>query len=170
MGADLHHPHHQAKTRSAVCAIVTVSDTRTPESDASGVCVRALLEEAGHRILSYAILPDDPGRIRAHLEELFGVPGLDAVILNGGTGLAPRDTTYEAITGLLQKRLDGFGELFRMISYQQVGAAAMLSRAVAGVARGKIVVSLPGAPAAVELAMQKLLLPELGHLVHLVRG
>jgi len=98
------------------------------------------------------------------------VPGLDAVILNGGTGLAPRDTTYEAITGLLQKRLDGFGELFRMISYQQVGAAAMLSRAVAGVARGKIVVSLPGAPAAVELAMQKLLLPELGHLVHLVRG
>src|SRR5256885_9785441 len=148
MGADLHHPHHQAKTRPAVCAIVTVSDTRKPESDASGVCIRALLEEAGHRVLSYTILPDDPGRIRAHLEELFGVPGLDAVILNGGTGLAPRDTTYEAITGLLQKRLDGFGELFRMISYQQVGAAAMLSRAVAGVARGKIVVSLPRAPAA----------------------
>src|SRR5207249_8373260 len=84
--------------------------------------------------------------------------------------LAPRDTTYEAVTGLLEKRLDGFGELFRMLSYQQVGSAAMLSRAVAGVARGKIVVSLPGAPAAVELAMQKLLLPELGHLVHLVRG
>ena len=170
MGAHPQHPHHQAKTRPAVCAIVTVSDTRTPESDASGVCIRALLEEAGHRVLSYAILPDDPGRIRAHLEELFGVPGLDAVIVNGGTGLAPRDTTYEAITGLLEKRLDGFGELFRMISYQQVGAAAMLSRAVAGVARGKIVVSLPGAPAAVELAMQKLLLPELGHLVHLVCG
>ena len=170
MGADPPDPHHQAKTRHAVCAIVTVSDTRTPESDASGVCIRALLEEAGHRVLSYAILPDDPGRIRAHLDELFGVPGLDAVIVNGGTGLAPRDTTYEAITGLLEKRLDGFGELFRMISYQQVGAAAMLSRAVAGVARGKIVVSLPGAPAAVELAMQKLLLPELGHLVHLVCG
>src|SRR6266849_765004 len=117
MGADLHHPHHQAKTRHAVCAIVTVSDTRTPESDASGVCIRALLEEAGHRVLSYTILPDDPGRLRAHLGELFG-----------------------------------------MLSYQQVGSAAMLSRAVAGVARGKIVVSLPGAPAAVELAMQKLLL------------
>ncbi len=170
MGADLHHPHHQAKTRHAVCAIVTVSDTRTPESDASGVCIRALLEEAEHRVLSYTILPDDPGRLRAHLEELFGVPGLDAVIVNGGTGLAPRDTTYEAIAGLLEKRLDGFGELFRMLSYQQVGSAAMLSRAVAGVARGKIVVSLPGAPAAVELAMQKLLLPELGHLIHLVRG
>jgi len=170
MGAHSPQPHREAKARHAACAIITVSDTRTPESDASGVCVRALLEEAGHRVLSYTILPDDPGLIRAHLEELFGVPGLDAVILNGGTGLAPRDTTYEAITGLLEKRLDGFGELFRMISYQQVGAAAMLSRAVAGVARGKIVVSLPGAPAAVELAMQKLLLPELGHLVHLVRG
>src|SRR5438128_477261 len=88
MGADLHHPHHQAKTRHAVCAIVTVSDTRTPESDASGVCIRALLEEARHRVLSYTILPDDPGGLRAHLEELFGVPGLDAVIVNGGTGLA----------------------------------------------------------------------------------
>src|SRR3989442_7833704 len=140
MGADLHHPHHQAKTRHAVCAIVTVSDKRTAESDASRVCIRALLEEAGHRVLSYAILPDDPGRIRAHLEELFGVPGLDAVIVDGGTGLAPRDTTYEAVTGLLEKRLDGFGELFRMLSYQQVGSAAMLSRAVAGVARRQILV------------------------------
>src|SRR5437867_918875 len=106
MGAHPQHPHHQAKTRPAVCAIVTVSDTRTPESDASGVCIRALLEEAGHRVLSYTILPDEPGHIRAHLEELFGVPGLDAVIVNGGTGLAPRDTTYEAITGLLEKRVE----------------------------------------------------------------
>jgi len=170
VGAQPEHPQHHAKSRHAACAIVTVSDTRTPETDASGVCIRALLEEAGHRVLSYAILPDDAGRIRAHLEELFDVPGLDAVLVNGGTGLAPRDTTHEAITGLLEKRLDGFGELFRMLSYQQVGSAAMLSRAAAGVARGKIVVSLPGAPAAVELAMQKLLIPELGHMVHLVRG
>src|SRR5438132_7545852 len=170
MGADLRTPHQQARTRQAVFAIVTVSNKLSSESDGSGVCILALLEEAEHRVLSYAILPDDPGRLRAHLEELFGVPGLDAVIVNGGTGLAPRDTTYEAIAGLLEKRLDGFGELFRMLSYQQVGPAAMLSRAVAGVARGKIVVSLPGAPAAVELAMQKLLLPELGHLIHLVPG
>ncbi len=169
MGAPTH-PHHHAKTRHATCAIVTVSDTRTPETDASGVCIRALLEEAGHHVLAYAILPDDPGRIRAQLEELLALPGLDAVLVNGGTGLAPRDTTYEAIGALLEKRLDGFGELFRMLSYQQVGSAAMLSRAAAGVARGKIVVLLPGAPAAVELAMQKLLLPELGHMVHLVRG
>jgi molybdenum cofactor biosynthesis protein B len=161
---------HHEKTRHAVaCAIVTVSDTRTPETDESGVCIRALLEEAGHRVVAYTILPDDPGRIRAHLEELLALPGVEVVIVNGGTGLAPRDTTYEAITGLLEKRLDGFGELFRMISYQLVGPAAMLSRAAAGVARGRVVVSLPGAPAAVELAMQKLLLPELGHMVHLLR-
>jgi molybdopterin adenylyltransferase len=164
------HEHHAKSKHAVACAIVTVSDTRTPETDVSGVCIRALLEEAGHRVAGYTILPDEPGRIRAHLEELLALPGLDAVIVNGGTGLAPRDTTFEAIGALLEKRLDGFGELFRMLSYQQVGAAAMLSRAAAGVAGGKVVVSLPGAPAAVELAMQKLLLPELGHMVHLLRG
>src|SRR5213080_691567 len=166
MGPDLHHPHHQAKTRPAVCAIVTVSDTRTPESDASGVCIRALLEEARHRVLSYTILPDDPELLRAHLEELFGVPGLDAVIVNGGTGLAPRDTTYEAIAGLLEKRLDGFGELFRMLSFQEIGAAAMLSRAVGGVYQGRVVLCMPGSPNAVRLAMSRLIIPELGHLVY----
>jgi molybdenum cofactor biosynthesis protein B len=164
------HEHHAKAKHAVACAILTVSDTRTPETDVSGVCIRALLEEGGHRVAAYAILPDDPGRIRAHLEELFALPLLDAVIINGGTGLAPRDTTYEAISALLEKKLDGFGELFRMLSYQAVGAAAMLSRAAAGVARGKVVVSLPGAPAAVELAMQKLVLPELGHMVHLLRA
>ena len=165
-------PHeHHAKTKHAVgCAIVTVSDTRTPETDASGTCIRALLEEAGHRVAGYAILPDDPGHIRAHVGELVAQPTVEAVIVNGGTGLAPRDTTYEAITGMLEKRLEGFGELFRMLSYQQVGAAAMLSRAAAGVAGRTVIVSLPGAPAAVELAMQKLVVPVLGHMVHLVRG
>jgi molybdopterin adenylyltransferase len=163
------HEHHAKSKRAIACAIVTVSDSRTPETDASGTCIRALLEEAGHRVAGYVILPDDPGRIRAHLEELFALAAVEAVIVNGGTGIARRDTTYEAITGLLEKRLDGFGELFRMLSYQQVGAAAMLSRAAAGVARGTVVVSLPGAPAAVELAMQKLLIPVLGHMVHLVR-
>ena len=163
-------PPHHAGARHAACAIVTVSDTRLPETDTSGTCIRALLEEAGHHILSYVILPDDPGRLRAHLEELLVLPELDAVIVNGGTGLAPRDTTYEAVSGILEKRLDGFGELFRMLSYQEVGAAAMLSRATAGVARGKIVASLPGATPAVELALTKLLVPELGHMVHLVRG
>src|SRR5215831_17971229 len=162
MGA---HDHH-ARARHAVgCAIVTVSDTRTPETDASGTCIRALLEEAGHRVVAYSIRPDEPATIRAHLEELLALPGIEAVIVNGGTGLAPRDTTYEAIVGLLEKRLEGFGELFRMLSYPEIGAAAMLSRATAGVARGKIVVSLPGAPAACRLALEKLILPELGHLL-----
>jgi molybdenum cofactor biosynthesis protein B len=161
------HEHH-AKGRHAVgCAIVTVSDTRTAETDTSGTCIRALLEEAGHRVLSYVILPDEPGRIRAHLEELFALEAIEAVILDGGTGLAPRDGTYEVVAGLLDKRIDGFGELFRALSYAVVGSAAMLSRAVAGVARGRVVVSLPGATAAVELAMTKLVVPELGHMVHL---
>jgi molybdenum cofactor biosynthesis protein B len=160
-------PHeHHAKTKHAVaCAIVTVSDTRTPETDASGTCIRALLEEAGHRVVGYAILPDDPGRIRAHVEELLAVPAVEAVIVNGGTGLAPRDTTYEAITGMLEKRLDGFGELFRMLSYQQVGSAAMLSRAVGGLHRGLVVFATPGSTAAVKLALERLIIPELGHLV-----
>jgi molybdenum cofactor biosynthesis protein B len=149
--------------------VVTVSDTRTPESDASGTRIRTLLEQAGHRVEAYAILPDDPARIRAHVAALLDAPAIEAVIVNGGTGLAPRDTTYEAITALLEKRLDGFGELFRMLSYQEVGAAAMLSRAAAGVARGKVVASLPGATPAVTLAMEKLLIPQLGHMVALLR-
>jgi molybdenum cofactor biosynthesis protein B len=164
------HEHHAKVRRTVACAIVTVSDTRTPETDGSGTCIRALLEEAGHRVLAYAIRPDDPGIVRGYLEELLALPSLDAVIVNGGTGIAPRDTTFEAITSLLEKRLDGFGELFRMLSWEQVGSAAILSRAMAGVARGKIVVSVPGSQAAVELAMQKLLLPELGHMVDLVNG
>ena len=164
------HEHHAQGSQVVSCAIVTVSDTRTPETDASGACIRARLEEGGHRIVAYAILPDEPARIRAHLEALLAAPALDAVIVNGGTGLAPRDTTCEAIEPLLEKRFEGFGELFRMLSYREIGPAAMLSRAVAGVARGKILAALPGSTAGVELAMAKLLVPELAHMVHLVRG
>ena len=167
MGA---HEHHARGRRAAACAILTVSDTRTPQTDASGTCIRALLEEAGHHVAAYGIVPDEPREVRNRLEDFLAAPSIDAVIVNGGTGLAPRDTTYETVAALLDKRLDGFGELFRMLSYQQVGPAAMLSRATAGVARGKVLASLPGAPAAVELAMSKLLVPELGHMVHLVRG
>jgi len=167
MGA---HEHHAKAKRVVACAVLTVSDTRTAENDTNGTCIQALLEQAGHRVASYAILPDEPVLVRAHLEGVLHDPEVDVVILNGGTGLAPRDSTYEAIVDLLEKRLDGFGELFRMLSYEHVGAAAMLSRAAAGVARGKVVAALPGATAAVELAMTKLLLPELGHMVQLVRG
>jgi molybdenum cofactor biosynthesis protein B len=160
--------HRARGTRQVTCAILTVSDTRTPETDTSGAIARDLLVRAGHRVVTHEILPDEPERVRARVEGWLG--DVEAVVVNGGTGLAPRDTTYEAIVGLLDKRLDGFGELFRMLSYEQIGAAAMLSRAVAGVARGTVVVSMPGSTAAVELAMSKLVLPELGHMVKLARG
>jgi molybdenum cofactor biosynthesis protein B len=167
MSVEQHRAHGK---RAVACAIVTVSDTRTHETDTSGAVTRDLLVQAGHVVVSQAILADEPARVRAHVEELLANPEVDAVLVNGGTGLAPRDTTYEAIAGLLEKRLDGFGELFRMLSYEQIGAAAMLSRATAGVARGKVVASMPGSTAAVELAMARLLVPELGHMVKLARG
>ena len=147
-----------------------MSDTRTPETDTSGQRIRTLLEAAGHHVLAYAILPDEPARIGARLDEYLADPAIEAVIVSGGTGLAPRDTTYEAVASRLEKRIDGFGELFRMLSYEQIGSAAMLSRAVAGIGRGTVVASLPGSTAAVELAMTKLLVPELGHMLHLLHG
>jgi molybdenum cofactor biosynthesis protein B len=150
--------------------VITASDTRTPETDTSGQRIRALLEQAGHHVVAHGILPDDPELIGRRLDELLADPAVDAVIVNGGTGLAPRDTTYEAVTARLEKRIDGFGELFRSLSFAEIGSAAMLSRAVAGVARGRIVASLPGSTAAVELAMSRLLVPELSHMVGLVRG
>lgn len=162
------HGHGHRDVASVGCAVVTVSDTRTPETDESGAHIRAALERAGHRVVSYAVLPDEPARIRGHVEDALADPGVQAVIVNGGTGIAPRDTTYEALTGLLDKRLDGFGELFRMLSFERVGPAAMLSRAAAGVARGKILASLPGSPDAVALAMDRLLVPELGHMAGLL--
>jgi len=162
--------HRDGTKRSCACAVITASDTRNESTDRSGQAIRALLEEAGHRVVAYAVLPDEPAQIRTRVESHVRDAAVDAVLVNGGTGLAPRDTTYEAIVALLQKRLDGFGELFRMLSFQEIGAAAMLSRAVAGVAGDTVVVAMPGSTAAVELAMKRLVLPELGHLVGLVRG
>jgi len=128
-----------------------------------------LLEEAGHRIFEYAILPDEPDRVRERVNRWLAEDGCDGVVLNGGTGISVRDRTYEAISGLLEKTLDGFGELFRALSYEEIGSAAMLSRAVAGVARGKLVFSLPGSTAAVDLAMRRLIVPELSHLLGQLR-
>jgi molybdopterin adenylyltransferase len=161
--------HHQGGDRPVACAIVTVSDTRTVDTDTSGARIRELLEAAGHRVADYSILPDEPSIVRPRLVELIA-ESVEAVIVNGGTGLAPRDSTYEAVVGLLDKRIDGFGELFRSLSYAEIGAAAMLSRAVAGVAARTVIVSLPGSTKAVELALEKLLLPVLGHMRQLVRG
>lgn len=161
-------PHRINVVESVGCAIVTVSDTRTPETDQSGLWLRERLESAGHRVVSYDILPDDPSRVREGVVSLCEVEACQAVLLSGGTGLTSRDTTYEAITSLFEKRLDGFGELFRMLSYEQVGSAAMLSRAVAGVVRRTFVVSMPGSPAAVRLAVDRLILPHLGHVAWLL--
>lgn len=161
--------HHRGSRRSVACAVVTVSDTRTPDTDHSGARLRELLQGAGHRVIAYAILPDEPAQVRARVAGLVA-EAAEAVLVNGGTGLAPRDTTYEAVAGLLDKRIDGFGELFRSASFAEIGPPAMLSRAIAGVAGRTVVVSMPGSPAAVDLAMRSLLLPVLEHLVQLVRG
>jgi molybdopterin adenylyltransferase len=164
------HEHRQKGELHARCAIVTVSDTRTPETDTSGGRIRELLLEAGHQVASTIIVEDDPGTIVATVRRHLADAALQAIFLNGGTGLAPRDTTFEAIQSLLEKEITGFGELFRMLSFQEIGSAAMLSRATAGIAMGKLVVSMPGSTAAVDLAMRKLVVPELGHVLHLLEA
>ncbi len=153
---------------SVECGVVTISDTRTEADDTSGHRIQALLHEHGHRISVYRIVPDQPRRIVDALGAM--PPTTEIVICSGGTGLARRDTTYEVVARLFEKEISGFGELFRMLSYEQIGAAAMLSRATAGVVGSRVVFALPGSTAAVELAMTKLILPALGHLVGLVRG
>lgn len=165
MSAEQH--HHHGGHKSLRVGVVTASDTRSAETDDSGRLIREMLVAAGHRVEHYEVLPDDPSRIRASL--LNNLARLDAIIVNGGTGISARDSTIEAVRTLLDKELEGFGELFRYLSYQQIGPAAILSRALAGVAMGKIVVSLPGAPEACQLAMEKLLIPELGHMAHLLK-
>ena len=144
---------------------MTVSDTRVPESDVAGALIRERLVRAGHEVAFYRIVPDEQASIVSVLEGLARDGAMDAVIITGGTGLAPRDVTYEAIERVLQKTMDGFGELFRILSYEQIGSAAMLSRALAGVVGSMLVFALPGSPAACELALDELILPELGHAV-----
>ncbi len=148
------------------CFVLTVSDTRTPETDTGGRAIVDLLENGGHLVAGRTIVLDDPERVRTVIGEVLDDSTVQAIITTGGTGVSARDSTYEAIAALLERRLDGFGELFRMLSYQEIGPAAMLSRASAGTCRGRVIVSLPGSEHAVRLAMTKLVLPELGHLVH----
>lgn len=157
--------HRAAAPRSVRCAVITVSDTRTAETDTSGALIRERLERWGHQVIAYALVPDEADQIGQLLDEFLERPDCDAVLLNGGTGIARRDVTYEAVAARLEKRLDGFGELFRWLSYREIGTAAMLSRAIAGVARGKVVIAMPGSTGAVRLAMDELVLPELAHLV-----
>jgi molybdenum cofactor biosynthesis protein B len=161
------HEHHQEPRRSLKIGIITASDTRTSGDDESGNIIRTAVTAAGHRVLHYEIIRDEPDRIAAAVIERIG--DLDAMIINGGTGISPRDATFEAVKRLLDKELEGFGELFRMLSYNQIGSAAFLSRATAGVCRGKILVSIPGSPSACRLAMEKLLIPELSHMAGLLK-
>jgi molybdopterin adenylyltransferase len=163
-------PHPDSSPITVRCAVVTVSDTRTPETDRSGQLTQQLLTEAGHHVNFYVIVQDDPAQIRNQFAVLEQHPDLDALIFNGGTGIAPRDTTYDAIANLLEKQLPGFGELFRWLSYQEIGSRAMASRAIAGIYRNKLIFSLPGSTNAVKLGLEKLVLPELVHLVTQLKG
>jgi molybdopterin adenylyltransferase len=161
---------HKAAGPSRVsCFVLTISDTRTEATDTSGRAIRALLTAAGHHVAGSAIVKDDPADVVRVVGHHLSAGEAEVIITTGGTGLTSRDSTYEALSSIIEKRLDGFGELFRMISYAEIGPAAMLSRAVAGTARGKFVAALPGSEAAVRLAMEKLLIPELGHIVQQVR-
>lgn len=161
---------HRAEAPHVVrCAVITISDTRTLETDIGGQLIVELLEAGGHQIAARHLVPDEPTKIGALLAELRQRADVDAVLLTGGTGIGRRDQTFETVAGLLSKTLPGYGELFRMLSFEQVGAAAMLSRAIGGLMDQKVLLTMPGSPAAVRLAMERLIVPELGHLVREAR-
>ncbi len=164
MSHSVHEERAHAEIPLVNCGIITISDTRTPETDGSGAAIRLALESAGHRVLRYAVVKDEPAQIVATVRG-FATAGCQVIITNGGTGIARRDSTFEAIDGLLEKRLPGFGEIFRMLSYHDIGAAAMLSRATAGTFGQSLIFCLPGSTGAVRLAMEKLIVPQLAHLV-----
>ena len=161
--------HRESAPDHVRAAVLTISDTRTTEDDTGGDTVQELLEEAGHEIVSRSIVRDEASRIRTELVDLLARSDVDAVITTGGTGISARDTTYEVVDRMIEKKLDGFGEIFRMLSYEEIGAAAFLSRAVAGAVGTKLVASLPGSRNAVRLAVEKLLVPEIAHVVFELR-
>jgi len=161
--------HRGAAGGSLNLAVVTVSDTRTIETDASGALIVALTEEAGHRMIERAIVPDEPAVLSPLLETLCARADLHAVLVTGGTGISPRDRTYETVSALLTKPLPGYGELFRMLSFAEIGPACVLSRAVGGLIDRMVILVMPGSRAAVELAMRRIVLPELPHIVHEAR-
>lgn len=145
--------------------VITCSDTRTPESDTSGYRIMHMLKDAGHAVLAYQLVKDDPKKIKATIKAGLTKKKIQAVIINGGTGISRRDSTFEAVDAMLEKRLDGFGEVFRFLTYQDIGSPAIMSRATAGIIKGRVLFSMPGSENAVKLAMEKLILPELGHLI-----
>jgi molybdenum cofactor biosynthesis protein B len=160
-----HQEHRAASPKRIRCYVLTVSDSRTEDTDTGGHLLRQFLADDGHDVVGHAIVPDEPVTLRAAIEAQLDAETVQAVVATGGTGISRRDGTYEVVSTLLDKRIDGFGELFRALSFEEIGPAAMLSRACAGTARGKILISLPGSQNAVRLGMIRLVLPELGHLV-----
>jgi len=162
MGYEEH--KHQAPQK-VNCAIVIISDSRTEKTDESGKLLTSGLQGHGHEVSSFTLLKNDAEAIRNKLDELLNTPGLQVVISSGGTGASHLDMTVETVTPMLEKKLDGFGELFRYLTYQEIGTGSILSRALAGAARGKVIICLPGSVKAVKLALDKIILPEIGHLV-----
>lgn len=163
-----HAPHHEHKAhapQSIGCMVITCSDTRTAETDTSGYRIMHMLKDAGHEVVAYHLVKDEPSKIKAKIKSGVGNRRIQAIIINGGTGISRRDSTFEAVDAMLEKRLDGFGEVFRYLTYQEIGSPAIMSRATAGIIKGRVLFSTPGSENAVRLAMEKLILPELGHLV-----
>jgi molybdenum cofactor biosynthesis protein B len=163
------HKHREAAPEKVRVAALTISDTRTPETDTGGDTIEDLMRGAGHEVVERDIVKDETASIRVKLVDLLGRSDVDAVITTGGTGISARDTTYEVVERLLDKRLDGFGEIFRMLSYEEIGPAAILSRALAGAVGTRFVACLPGSRNAVRLAVEKLLVPEISHVVFELR-
>jgi molybdenum cofactor biosynthesis protein B len=161
--------HRESAPETVRVAVLTISDTRTRETDTGGDIAEEILSGAGQEIVARQIVRDEVSGIRANLVDLLANPEVDAVITTGGTGISGRDTTYEVVERMIEKRLDGFGEIFRMLSYEEIGAAAIMSRAIAGAVGTKLVASLPGSRNAVRLAVEKLLVPELAHIVFELR-
>ena len=159
------HDHKSHAPRSVDCAVLTVSDTRAEDTDESGAIIKSILEKNGHGIVYYKVLKDELETIRLEVHDLVLRDSVQAIIINGGTGISKRDITFEAISSILDKRLDGFGELFRYLSYKEIGTPAIMSRAIAGVKNGRIIICIPGSPNAVKLAINELVIPELGHMV-----
>jgi molybdopterin adenylyltransferase len=158
---------HKLKARTNLkVGVISASDTRTPETDESGKIIRMLFEAAGHQVTYYEILPDDREKISAAI--VNSLDNLDAIVINGGTGISARDGSTEVVKSLIDKELEGFGEIFRMLSFNQIGSAAIMSRAIAGVRRGKFIAVLPGSPDACRLAMEKLIIPEIGHIISIL--
>src|SRR5436853_3710546 len=157
--------HREHAPRQITGMVITCSDSRTPESDISGPLMQRLLKEHGHEVAASRLVKDEPAEIEKQIKAGLKDKAVQAIIINGGTGISRRDSTFEAVDAMLEKRLDGFGEIFRYLTYQEIGSPAIMSRATAGLVRGRIVFSTPGSEHAVRLAMEKLIIPELGHMI-----